>query len=68
LGVGYLLFPERHLRFDTDLLDRLISGQGRVLSLERLRLGFPKTWVMKVTANTRTSPIWVIIRRAGRVP
>jgi hypothetical protein len=63
-----LLFPERHPLFDTDLLDHLISGQGRSLSLERPGLGFPKTWVMKVIANTGTSSIWVIVCRAGRVP
>jgi len=43
LGVGCLLFPERHLLFDIELLDHLIIGQGRWLSLKRLRLGFPKT-------------------------
>jgi len=43
LGVGCLLFPELHLLFDIELLDHLIIGQGRWLSLKRLRLGFPKT-------------------------
>jgi hypothetical protein len=68
LGVGCLLFPELHLLFLTNLLDHLIIGQGRSLSPERSRLGFPNTRVMKVTANMQTRSIWVIVCRAGRVP
>ncbi len=49
---------------DIELLDHLVVGRRIRLALTSLGLGSPRTQVMKVTANTRTSPTWVIVYRA----
>lgn len=46
---------------DIELLDHLVVGRRIRLALTSLGLGSPRTQVMKVTANTRTSPTWVIV-------
>ena len=49
---------------DIELLDHLVVGRRIRLGLTSLGLGSPRTQVMKVTANTRTSPTWVIVYMA----